>query len=231
MGFGMGNYKNNKMETLAKDGNGNAYYIDSLLEARRVLVEQMGSTLNTVAKDVKLQVEFNPEHVKAYRLLGYESRMLNDEDFDDDSKDGGEIGSGHCVTALYEIVPTDSDDEVRQESALKYQQRVTGQSDELLNIAVRYKLPDSDTSSRIDLPVASADYKTGYSDNMLWASAVAEFALYLRQSEYAPGASAENALRLAKSANYLSDPYREEFVDMLESSIENGRNTSSKTRD
>ena len=214
LGYGMGNYKDNKMETLAKDGNGNAYYIDSLLEARRVLVEQLGGTLNTVAKDVKLQVEFNPAGVKAYRLLGYENRMLRAEDFNNDKVDGGEVGSGHSVTALYEIIPAGSDEAVPGLD-LKYQERVPVPSDELLTIAVRYKLPDGDTSSLIERPVALTDQKVSPSDNMLWASAVAECALTLRQSQFAPGAGIPGALARAKSADYKSDPYRKEFVDIL----------------
>jgi Ca-activated chloride channel family protein len=215
LGYGMGNYKDNKMETLAKDGNGNAYYIDSLLEARRVLVEQMGATLNTVAKDVKLQVEFNPSGVKAYRLIGYENRMLNAEDFNDDSVHAGAIGSGHSVTALYEIIPAESDEEIPGIN-LKYQERSTTPSDELLNIAVRYKLPDGDESSLIEHPVTLAELSQIPSDNMLWASAVAEFALSLRESTFSPEASILGALELARSAGYRSDPYRVELIEMAE---------------
>ena len=193
----------------------NAYYIDSLLEARRVLVEQLGGTLNTVAKDVKLQVEFNPEAVKAYRLLGYESRMLRAEDFANDKVDGGEVGSGHSVTALYEIIPAGSDEEVPGLD-LKYQQRLSVPSSDLLNIAVRYKLPDGDTSQLIERPVTLADRKTAPSDNMLWAGTVAEFALTLRQSEYAPGVSVAGALARARAVDYQADPYRMELVEILE---------------
>ncbi|MCL2460631.1 MAG: VWA domain-containing protein [Euryarchaeota archaeon] len=215
LGYGMGNYKDNKMETLAKDGHGNAYYIDSLLEAQRVLIEEMGATLNTIAKDVKLQVEFNPDAVKAYRLLGYENRMLNAQDFNDDSVHAGAIGSGHSVTALYEIIPAGSDEEIAGID-LKYQERITTPSDELLNIAVRYKLPDGDESARIDHPVTLAELSATPSDNMLWASAVAELALSLRQATFAPGASIRGALELARSADYRSDPYRAELVQMME---------------
>lgn len=215
LGYGMGNYKDNKMETLAKDGNGNAYYIDSILEARRVLVEQVGGTLNTVAKDVKIQVEFNPDAVKAYRLLGYENRMLNSTDFDNDSVDGGEIGSGHSVTALYEIIPAGSDEEVPGLD-LKYQTLVLIPSDDLLNIAVRYKLPDENESKLIERAVTISDKKETPSANMLWASAVAEFALVLRQSQFAPAASATNAYLRATSFAYDFDPYRVEFVKLLE---------------
>jgi len=218
LGYGMGNYKDNKMEILAKDGHGNAYYIDSLLEAERVLIEEMGATLNTVAKDVKLQVEFNPAGVKAYRLLGYENRMLNAQDFNDDSIHAGAVGSGHSVTALYEIIPAGSSEEIPGID-LKYQERITMPSDELLNIAVRYKLPDGDESSRIDYPVTLAELRATPSDNMLWASAVAELGLSLRQSTFAPGASIRGALELARSADYRTDPYRAELVEMLESLV------------
>ena len=214
LGYGMGNYKDNKMEALAKDGNGNAYYIDSLLEARRVLVEQLGGTLNTVARDVKLQVEFNPAGVKAYRLLGYENRMLRAEDFADDKVDGGEVGSGHSVTALYEIIPAGSDEEVPGLD-LKYQERIPVPSNELLNIAVRYKLPDGDKSSLIEHPVTLADKKAAYSNNMLWASVVAEFALYLRQSQFAPEVSITRALARARTAESEPDAYREELIGIM----------------
>jgi len=220
LGYGMGNYKDNKMETLAKDGHGNAYYIDSLLEAQRVLIEEMGATLNTVAKDVKLQVEFNPDAVKGYRLLGYENRMLNAQDFDDDTIHAGVVGSGHSVTALYEIIPAGSDEEVPGID-LRYQQRITTPSDELLHIAVRYKLPDGDESRLIERPVTKADLTTKSSDNMLWASAVAEFALSLRQSKFAPGASIQGALKTARSADYRTDPYRLELVELMEILVKN----------
>jgi Ca-activated chloride channel family protein len=213
LGFGMGNYKDNKMETLAKDGNGNAYYIDNILEARRVLVENIGATLNTVAKDVKIQVEFNPEGVQAYRLLGYENRMLNAEDFDDDEIDAGEIGSGHSVTALYEIIPAGSDEEI-PELDLKYQQRVPVPSEDLLTISLRYKLPDGDESNLIEHPVTLSAYSDAHSDNLRGASAVAEFALVLRESKFAPDASKQRALANAMSAN-RADPYRAEFVELL----------------
>jgi Ca-activated chloride channel family protein len=171
--------------------------------------------LNTVAKDVKLQVEFNPDGVKAYRLIGYENRMLHAEDFDDDTVHAGAVGSGHSVTALYEIIPAGSATEIPGID-LKYQERITTPSDELLNIAVRYKLPDGDESRRIDHPVTLAELTTRPSDNMLWASAVAELGLSLRKSTFAPGASISGALDLARSANYQLDPYRSELIEMME---------------
>ena len=159
LGFGMGNIKDNKMETLADKGNGNYAYIDSLKEAKKVLVEQMGATLVTVAKDVKLQVEFNPAYVKGYRLLGYENRMLAAEDFDDDTKDAGEIGAGHMVTALYEIIPVDSAQEI-PETDLKYQEKQGAgvENGEWLNLKVRYKDPDSDRSELCTYAVTEEAY-------------------------------------------------------------------------
>jgi Ca-activated chloride channel homolog len=121
LGFGMGNYKDSKMETLADKGNGNYFYIDSILEAQKALVNEFGGTLFTIAKDVKLQIEFNPARVKAYRLIGYENRLLRDEDFNDDKKDAGELGSGHTVTALYEIIPVGVESEFSKVDDLKYQ--------------------------------------------------------------------------------------------------------------
>ncbi|MDR0839241.1 MAG: VWA domain-containing protein [Oscillospiraceae bacterium] len=214
LGFGMGNYKDNKMETLAKDGNGNAYYIDSIIEARRVLVEQLGSTLNTVAKDVKLQVEFSPSTVKGYRLLGYENRMLAAEDFENDSVDAGEVGSGQSVTAIYEIIPASSAEEVPG-TELKYQSATIVPSDEIATVSLRYKLPDSDTSELISRAVTLAEGENGPSDNLLWASAVAQLALVLRESEYAGGASVGGALTLARAARFADDPYRTELVEIL----------------
>ncbi len=139
LGFGMGNYKDSKMETLADKGNGNYAYIDNILEAKKVLVTEFGGTLFTIAKDVKIQVEFNPNVVQAYRLIGYENRKLNDEDFNDDKKDAGELGSGHTVTALYEIIPVGVKSNFTKEvDDLKYQsQTITGDTDELLTVRIQ----------------------------------------------------------------------------------------------
>src|SRR5215210_3516050 len=157
LGFGMGNYKDSKMEKLAGAGNGNYGYIDDLLEARKMLVHEMGGTLLTIAKDVKLQVEFNPARVQAYRLLGYEDRLLRDEDFANDAKDAGEIGAGHTVTALYEIVRVGErlDVELPQATTPRYQRpEGTGSSSgELLHVAMRYKAPDGDRSMLVTQPV------------------------------------------------------------------------------
>ncbi len=212
LGFGMGNIKDNKMETLADKGNGNYAYIDSLKEAKKVLVEQMGATLVTVAKDVKLQVEFNPAYVKGYRLLGYENRMLAAEDFDDDTKDAGEIGAGHMVTALYEIIPVDSAQEI-SETDLKYQEKQSAgvENGEWLNLKVRYKDPDSDSSELCTYAVTEEAYSEQPSEDFYFAAAVAEFGLLVRGSEYKKDASFENIRSLLKKVDTGADEYRDEF--------------------
>ncbi len=219
LGFGTGNLKDNKLEALADRGNGNYAYIDSLSEARKVLVEEMGATLFTVAKDVKLQVEFNPAYVKGYRLLGYENRMLQTEDFDDDAKDAGEIGAGHTVTALYEIIPVDSPQEV-PETELKYQDRQEDpgvKNGEWLNLRIRYKEPESDASKLCTYPVteAQAVYLGRPPKDFYFAAAVAEFGLLVRDSAYKGKASFANVKELLKKADTGEDPYREEFVFLV----------------
>lgn len=217
LGFGTGNIKDNKMETLADRGNGNYVYIDSLSEAKKVLVEQMGATLVTVAKDVKLQVEFNPAYVKGYRLLGYENRMLQTEDFDDDKKDAGEIGAGHMVTALYEIIPVNSEQEI-PETELKYQAEsgnVGVENGEWLNLKIRYKAPDSDESRLCSYPVTEDAYMEQPGEDFYFAAAVAEFGLLVRDSEYKKDASFENVRELLKLVDTESDEYKDEFVYLV----------------
>lgn len=217
LGFGTGNIKDNKMETLADRGNGNYAYIDSLSEAKKVLVEQMGATLVTVAKDVKLQVEFNPAYVKGYRLLGYENRMLQTEDFDDDKKDAGEIGAGHMVTALYEIIPVNSEQEI-PETELKYQAEsgnVGVENGEWLNLKIRYKAPDSDESRLCSYPVTEDAYMEQPGEDFHFAAAVAEFGLLVRDSEYKKDASFENVRELLKLVDTESDEYKDEFVYLV----------------
>jgi len=217
MGFGQGNIKDNKMEALADNGNGNYSYIDSLLEARKVLVEEMGGTLLTIAKDVKIQVEFNPEKVREYRLIGYENRMLNDEDFDDDTKDAGELGAGHRVTALYEIIPAAEGEKI-EGNDLKYQYSVVKGSDEWLNIQIRYKEPEEETSKLLAFPVDDSHIRSVMSDNFAFASAAAEFGLLLRDSEYKGGSSFENIYRrIAGLPGVKEDPYKAEFLEMVKS--------------
>lgn len=216
LGFGMGNIKDNKMETLADCGNGNYAYIDSLGEAKKVLVEEMGATLVTVAKDVKLQVEFNPAYVKGYRLLGYENRMLAAEDFDDDKKDAGEIGAGHTVTALYEIIPVDSAQEIAQ-ADLKYQQDGGKgvENGEWVNLKIRYKDPDQEESKLCTYPVTEKAYTQKPSEDFYFAAAVAEFGLLLRDSEYKKDASFENVRELLGKVDTGADDYKDEFAYLV----------------
>ena len=204
LGFGTGNLQDAKMEQLADHGNGHYAYIDTLLEARRVLVEQMGATLLTVAKDVKLQVEFNPAQVKGYRLVGYENRRLRDEAFNDDEADAGDMGAGHSVTALYEIIPAGSDQPVPGVDPLRYQQiapRPEVGADEVVTIKVRYKRPEESESRllvrTLTKPSAGED---GLSEAFRFASAVAEFGLLLRDSPYKGDALYERAYERAREA-------------------------------
>lgn len=218
LGFGMGNYKDSKMEILADKGNGNYAYIDNMKEAKKVLVNEFGGTLFTIAKDVKIQVEFNPAVVQAYRLIGYENRKLNDEDFNDDTKDAGELGSGHTVTALYEIIPVGvKSGFVKGIDPLKYQenqQKVLGGNDELFTVKFRYKAPDEDNSQLISHVVKNTVGKAG--ENLNWAMAVAGFGMLLRDSEYLNDLGYEDVLALAKSAKGEDKfGYRGEFIELV----------------
>ncbi len=218
LGFGTGNIKDNKMETLADHGNGNYAYIDSVGEAKKVLVEQMGATLVTVARDVKLQVEFNPAYIKGYRLLGYENRALATEDFDDDTKDAGEIGAGHMVTALYEIVPSDSDQKI-PETELKYQDNKNDmgvRNGEWLNLKIRYKEPEGEESILKEYPVKEEeDYTQEPPEDFYFAAAVAEFGLILRDSAYKGEASVENVRALLREVDTDEDDYKDEFAYLV----------------
>ncbi|MBQ7981037.1 MAG: VWA domain-containing protein [Oscillospiraceae bacterium] len=215
LGFGTGNVKDDRMEALADHGNGNYSYIDSEMEAKKVLVEEMSGTLYTVAKDVKIQVEFNPVNVSGYRLIGYENRALADEDFHDDTKDAGEIGAGHTVTALYEIVLNESGTSI-PEAELKYQQNTsTGNKDELLTVSLRYKEPDEDESKLLAVPVTDEVYTKRMPENLTFAAAVAEFGMVLRNSEFKGSASCEHILELLEDYDYRSDDYKTEFVYLV----------------
>lgn len=217
LGFGTGNIKDNKMETLADHGNGNYAYIDSVGEAKKVLVEQMGATLVTVARDVKLQVEFNPAYIKGYRLLGYENRALATEDFDDDTKDAGEIGAGHMVTALYEIVPSDSDQKI-PETELKYQDNKNDmgvRNGEWLNLKICYKEPEGEESILKEYPVKEKDYTQEPPEDFYFAAAVAEFGLILRDSAYKGEASVENVRALLREVDTDEDDYKDEFAYLV----------------
>lgn len=224
MGFGMGNYKDSKMETLADKGNGNYAYIDNITEAQKAFVAEFGGTLFTVAKDVKVQIEFNPAKVQAYRLLGYEDRMLAKEDFNNDKKDAGDMGSGHAVTALYEVVPTGiKDDYSAAVDPLKYQKAAplpaSNSSDEMMTIKFRYKEPES-SESKMSLVAIKDDPKDikATSADFRFAAAVAEFGMLLRESQFKQGATYEQVISLAKDAKGEDeDGYRSEFVRLARS--------------
>lgn len=225
IGFGSGNLKDNKMELLADQGNGNYAYIDSPKEAKKVLVDEMSGTLLTIAKDVKIQLEFNPYSVESYRLIGYENRALEDEDFNDDTVDAGELGAGHNVTAIYEIFPTTSTNTVKNmDKDLKYQSQNTHLNEDYLNeiveVRLRYKDPKAEKSKEICKVVSyESVVKRGkkLTDDFYFAAAVAEFGMICRDSEYKGSATIESLLELAE--NGLGEDeggYRSEFINMVE---------------
>ncbi|MBV9080826.1 MAG: von Willebrand factor type A domain-containing protein, partial [Elusimicrobia bacterium] len=222
LGFGMGNYKDSKMQTLADAGNGNYAYIDTALEAKRVLVFQMGATLFTIAKDVKIQVEFNPARVASYRLIGYEKRLLNDEDFNNDAKDAGEIGAGHTVTALYEVVPAGLGEWKSGVDPLKYQTRTpvdtADRSGELLTVKFRYKAPQGEKSHLITTVLKDEGARPiqRASENLRFAASVAAFGMILRESPFIGKFSYDDAANLAAGAlGDDPDGYRAEFVRLV----------------
>ncbi len=221
LGFGMGNYKDSKMETIADKGNGNYAYIDNIQEANKVFVSEFGGTLFTIAKDVKFQIEFNPARVKGYRLVGYENRLLNDEDFNDDTKDAGEMGAGHTVTALYELIPAGAEGEVVDIDPLKYQSNRDNlekkSSEELMTVKLRYKKPDGKTSMLYEIPVQGRIQKfEKTSDNFRFAASVAEFGMILRASEYMKQGSITDVLSMARNAKGADvEGYRGEFIKMV----------------
>lgn len=223
LGFGMGNYKDNKMETIADKGNGNYAYIDNLQEAQKVFVHEFGGTMFTVAKDVKLQLEFNPKFVKGYRLIGYENRMMKNEEFNDDTKDAGEMGSGHTVTALYEIIPVGVESAyLAKVDDLKYQKTTepttAAQSNELLTLKLRYKQPDSNKSRLMEVAVLDTHIpfeKT--SDSFRFAASVAEWGLLLRDSDFKGAATYQQVIENAKKALAKDhEGYRSEFVRLVQ---------------
>ncbi|MEM7283837.1 MAG: VWA domain-containing protein, partial [Pseudomonadota bacterium] len=219
LGFGMGNYKDSKMETLADKGNGNYAYIDNMKEAKKVLVNEFGGTMFTIAKDVKIQVEFNPAVVQGYRLIGYENRRLNDEDFNDDKKDAGELGSGHTVTAIYEIIPVGVNSEfIKDIDPLKYQSnknKLASDGDELLTVKFRYKAPDGNRSKLITSVVENGIKKS--SDNLDWTMAVAGFGMLLRDSEFKGDLTYASVLSMAKEAKGNDEfGYRREFIELVD---------------
>jgi Ca-activated chloride channel family protein len=224
LGYGMGNYKDSKMQKLADKGNGNHAYIDGMGEAKKVLVNEFGGTLFTIAKDVKLQLEFNPAKVQGYRLIGYENRMLAKEDFNDDKKDAGELGSGHTVTALYEIIPVGVQDTfLSKVDDLKYQKNkngatIAGHTSEILTVKFRYKAPDGDVSKLIEHPVLDKQIPVARaSENFRFATAVAEFGMLLRNSPFRSKATFGNVIDMARKAKgFDEEGYRAEFIRLAE---------------
>jgi len=217
----MGNYKDDKMEIIADKGNGNYAYIDNIQEARKTMVSEFAGTLFTIAKDVKFQLEFNPARVKAYRLIGYENRLLNDEDFNDDKKDAGEMGAGHTVTALYELIPAGSDEDAGSIDPLRYQSNSSpvkpDPNAELLTVKLRYKQPDGLTSILYENPVKGKVLELSLtSEEYRFSAAVAEFGMILRSSEFTSNATLESAAALARSARGEDEEgYRSELIRLI----------------
>jgi Ca-activated chloride channel family protein len=226
LGVGMGNLQDSKMEQIADKGNGNYAYIDNLLEAKKVLVKEMGGTLLTIAKDVKIQVEFNPAKVQAYRLVGYENRQLQNQDFNNDKKDAGELGSGHSVTALYEVIPVGvkSDVSLSNVDPLKYQQTkvepTKNGSNELMQVKLRYKQPNQTTSQRLTVPLVDRGLKLkDTSTNFKFSAAVAAFGMVLRDSQYKGTANFDEVLKLSSQSQGTDlDGYRAEFIRLVQKS-------------
>ncbi len=217
LGFGMGNYKDSKMEKLSNAGNGNYAYIDNILEAKKTLGKEFFGTLYTIAKDVKIQIEFNPANVKAYRLIGYENRMLKKEDFNDDKKDAGEIGAGHTVTAIYEIIPASSKEEVPGVDELEYQKTKLVKSDDIMTLKLRYKMPDASKSKLLKYKIKKEDIEKKPSENFNWSMAVAEFGLLLRDSKFKANSSFNHVISLAKdNKGKDEDNNRAEFIKLVE---------------
>ncbi|KAB1230909.1 vWA domain-containing protein [Chryseobacterium viscerum] len=222
LGFGMGNYKDNTLETLADKGNGNYAYIDNMQEANKFLGKEFAGNMYAIAKDVKIQIEFNPEYIKSYRLIGYENRKLKNEDFANDKIDAGELGSGHTVTALYEVIPVDvKSDFVPKESTLKYTQNTSSKEfgDELATIKFRYKKPDGDSSREISQVIKNADNRiSSASPDFKFASSVAWFGLVLRNSELITKKDLSDIENLAKQGKSKDEEgYRSEFIRLIES--------------
>ena len=232
LGFGTGNIKDNRMETLADKGNGNYAYIDSVKEARKVLIDELSSNMLTVCKDVKLQVEFNPAYVKGYRLVGYADRTMAAKDFNDDRKDGGEIGAGHEVTALYELILNEEyvadgtdvselryADEFRKASGKSSKGRTSlDRNSELLTLSIRYKKPSESKSNLLTYPVTFAEYTDRPSEDFIFQSAVAEYGLIASQSKYMGNADMKNVLSELESIR-LNDEYKREFKDIVEYAV------------
>lgn len=221
LGFGMGNYKDSKMEKLSNKGNGNYAYIDNIMESNKIFGQELWGTLYTIAKDVKIQVEFNPSIVKKYRLIGYENRMLNKEDFNDDKKDAGEIGSGHTVTAIYELVMNDGKKKSKNDNdidPLNYQESKIIESKDIMTLKIRYKEPDKNKSKLITSKVTTEDIeKEEVSNNFMMAVAVAEFGMLLRDSDFKGESSYDHVLLWAKKSKGEDQfGYRNEFITLVQ---------------
>ena len=240
LGYGMGNLKDAMLVKLSDKGNGNYAYIDTLDEARKVLVEQMGGTLITIAKDVKIQIEFNPAQVQSHRLIGYEKRMLKKKDFNNDKIDAGEIGAGHTVTALYEVVPagaksgeTPTVDSLKYQPALaseesKFEARKSKMSDDLLTLKLRYKQPDGDKSALMEIPVTDSGATLEKSSrDFRFAAAVASFGMLLRDSEYKGNLTWEGVQELAvEGKGEDKGGYRAEFITLIDKARKLGRSVN-----
>lgn len=222
-GFGMGNYKDGRMEQISNAGNGNYFYIDNIREAKKVFVTQMRANMFTIAKDVKIQIEFNPKMVKAYRLIGYENRLLANEDFDDDTKDAGELGAGHTVTAIYEVILANSKSTqtIHQAADLKYQTtKVSGNETDLMTVKFRYKPIQSDQSILLEQVLKNTAITNlgNSSDNYRFSAAVTGFGMLLRNSKFKGSATYDSVLELAKGAlGNDKEGYRTEFLQMVQS--------------
>jgi Ca-activated chloride channel family protein len=223
LGFGTGNIKDSTLETLADKGNGNYAYIDTLNEARKVLVEELGGTLVTVAKDVKIQIEFNPGEVQGYRLIGYENRLLKHQEFNDDAKDAGDMGAGHTVTALFEVVPAGAHFQFSAVDALKYQPDRSGdhhgRTAEMLNIKIRYKEPALEVSQLMEIPVVDRNMMfDSATDDFRFAAAVASFGMILRDSPHKGNSTMAEVIRIAEAGRGLDrSGYRDQFIRLVES--------------
>jgi Ca-activated chloride channel family protein len=221
-GFGMGNYKDGRMEQISNAGNGNYFYIDNIKEAEKVFVKEMRANMFTTAKDVKIQIEFNPLKVKSYRLIGYENRVMAKEDFDNDKKDAGELGAGHTVTALYELVPADGDSSQDNAIELRYQKNTikkdAASKNEIMVLKMRYKPIKEDKSKLIVTTVIDEQIKFGKtSENFRFASAVAGFGMLLRDSQFKNDLTAKDVIKIAKDAKgYDEEGYRSEFIGLVE---------------
>ncbi|MDD3050462.1 MAG: DUF3520 domain-containing protein [Candidatus Cloacimonetes bacterium] len=217
----MGNYKDDSLQQLADKGNGNHFYIDDIMEGKKVLVNELTSTIYTIAKDSKIQVEFNPTQIAKHRLIGYENRLLQNKDFEDDTKDAGEIGSGHTVTAIYEVIPANRDS-LMKASESKYMETSIKKeflhSDEILTVRIRYKEPDGEKSKEFSQVLKTKSQSIDKtSDNFRFSAAIVELSNILRDSEFKGNSNIDNVIKLAKGAKGKDENgYRAEFIDLCE---------------